>query len=118
MLQNMVVDFDDFRIGLVLFKDYCCEFLNRVYPFTKNFTALQRSINNVRVGGGGDIPEAVFEALYAGATGLNWELDKRIMILIGDAPPHPRPRGNITKQMVDREVERRNIELHAIILPQ
>jgi len=117
-LQNMVTEFEDFRVGMVFFKDYCCEFLTRVYPFTKNFPALQRNINQIRVGGGGDIPEAVFEALHAGATGLSWELNKRIMVLIGDAPPHPRPRGNITKEMVDREVANRNIELHALILPQ
>jgi len=40
------------------------------------------------------------------------------MILIGDAPPHPRPRGRITRQMVVREIEQRDIQLHAIILPQ
>jgi hypothetical protein len=103
---------------MVFFKDYTDEFLNRVFQFTTDFNVLQRNINSIRVSGGGDIPEAVFEALHAGATGLPWAAEKRIMILIGDAPPHPRPRGRITKQMVDREVEQRDIEVHAIILPQ
>jgi hypothetical protein len=40
------------------------------------------------------------------------------MILIGDAPPHPRQRGKISKEMTDREVAGRDIRVNAIILPQ
>jgi len=118
-VQAMVADFDSVRVGMVFYKDYDrqSDFLYMVIPFTTDFGALQRSINTVRVGGGGDIPEAVHEALYAGATQLAWEGETRIMILIGDAPPHPRPRGSVTRAMVDAEIERQGIELHAIILP-
>jgi hypothetical protein len=118
MLKDMSADFASFRIGMVFYKDYYDEFINKVFPFTNDFDALQKNISGVKVRGGGDIPEAVYEALYAGATKLSWEADKKIMILIGDAPPHPRPRGAITKQMVDRETSNRGIELHAMILPQ
>jgi len=118
MLKDISTGFKSFRIGMVFYKDYFEDFINKVFPFTSDFDALQKNIGSVRVGGGGDIPEAVYEALYAGATKLSWEADKRIMLLIGDAPPHPRPRGNITKQMVDKEAANRGIELHAMILPQ
>jgi len=118
MLKDFSVEFRSFRIGMVFYKDYFDEFLNRVFPFTNDFDAMQRNVRDVRVGGGGDIPEAVYEALYAGATKLDWQAEKRIMILIGDAPPHPRPRGTVTKQMVDRETANRNIEMYAIIIPQ
>ena len=118
MVRGIIGDFASFRIGMVLYRDYNDEYLNRVIPFTKDFAVFQRNLNAVRVGGGRDIPEAVYEALYAGATKLPWEAESKIMILIGDAPPHPQPRGNITKQMVDREVLRREIRVHAIILPQ
>ncbi|MCL2600197.1 MAG: VWA domain-containing protein [Treponema sp.] len=116
-IQEMAAYFESVRVGMVFFKDYFEEFLYRVVPFTQDFTALQRSINNVRVSGGGDIPEAVHEALFAGATQLAWESETRIMILIGDAPPHPRPRGRITRAMVDAEIVRQGIDLHAIVLP-
>ena len=118
-VQAVVADFDSVRVGMVFYKDYDrhSDFLYRVVPFTTDFDALQRGINAVRVGGGGDIPEAVYEALYAGATQLAWQGETRIMILIGDAPPHPRPRGRITRDMVDAEIARQGIELHAIILP-
>ena len=118
MLNEMIADFASFRIGMVLYKDYYDDFVNRVFPFTSDFGVFQRNLNAVRPGGGGDIPEAVYEALYEGATKFPWEAGSRLMILIGDAPPHPRPRGRITKQMVDREVTRQRIDLHAIILPQ
>jgi hypothetical protein len=118
MLKELSSDFASVRIGIVFYKDYYDDFLNKVFPFTHDFDALQKNIGGVRVNGGGDIPEAVYEALYAGATKLSWEADKRVMFLIGDAPPHPRPRGSVTKQMVDRETSDRRIDVHAIILPQ
>jgi hypothetical protein len=115
-LREIISDFDSFRIGMVLFKDYAQEYVTRVIPFTNNFNLFQRNLNAIRSGGGGDIPEAVYEALHAGATRLPWAAESKLMILIGDAPPHPQPRGRITKQMVDKEVAERGITVHAIIL--
>jgi len=120
-VREMAAQLDSVRVGMVFYKDFFDEFLYRLVPFTTDFDALQRSMNTIRVGGGGDIPEAVHEALHAGATQLAWEGQTRIMILIGDAPPHPSPRGRgrqrITRDMVDTEIARQGIELHAIILP-
>jgi len=107
-----------FRIGMVLFRDYNEEYLNKIIPFTADMDKLQKDLNAVKVGSGGDIPEAVYEALYAGATKFPWQAASRVMILIGDAPPHPRPRGKITKQMTDKETAARDIKVYAIILPQ
>ncbi|MCL2609936.1 MAG: VWA domain-containing protein [Treponema sp.] len=117
MLRDMVADFDSIRIGMVFYKDYSDEFLNRLLPFTSDFNVLQGAIDTVRVGGGGDMPEAVDEALYAGASRFPWEAESRIMILIGDAPPHPRPRGRITREMVQAELARQDIRVHSIVLP-
>ena len=117
MLEDILNYFPSFRIGMVLFKDYYDDYLTRIVPFTNNFTRFQRDLNAIRVQGGGDIPEAVYEALHEGTTRFTWEAQARIMILIGDAPPHPRPRGKITKAMVDRAVAERNIKVTAMILP-
>ena len=118
MLQEIISGFPSFRIGMVLYKDYHEEYISKVIPFTEDFNLFQRDLNAIRVGGGRDIPEAVYEALYAGATKFPWEAETRMMILIGDAPPHPRPRGKITKEMVNQEAGARGIQVHAIILPQ
>jgi len=118
MLREITASYTDYRLGLVLFKDYYSEYLNRVLPFTRDFSVFQRNIDAIRVRGGGDIPEAVYEALYEGAVQFPWEAESRLLILVGDAPPHPRPRGRITKEMVDKAVAERNIKVSAIIMPQ
>jgi hypothetical protein len=118
MLGELIPNFRTFRIGVVLYKDYFDEYLNRPVPFTGNFAEFQRTLNDIRVSGGRDIPEAVHEALYTAATQFPWMADSRLIILIGDAPPHPRPRGKITGEMVDAEVRARGIKINAIILPQ
>jgi Mg-chelatase subunit ChlD len=103
---------------MVLFRDYNDEYLNKIIPFTDNFDNFQKNLNAVRAAGGGDIPEAVYEALHTGAAKLPWAAESRIMILIGDAPPHPRPRGKITKQLTEAEIAKQGIKVYAIILPQ
>jgi Mg-chelatase subunit ChlD len=118
MLEEVIKKFKDFRIGLVLYKDYNDEYLTRIIPFTRDFKAIKRDLDNIHVRGGRDIPEAVYEALYDGATGFTWEAGSRLMVLIGDAPPHPRPRGKITQEMVDKAVAERGLKVSAIILPQ
>jgi hypothetical protein len=118
MLQETIAEFTAFRIGMVLYKDYYDEYLNRIVPFTDDFSRFQRTLNGIRVGGGRDIPEAVYEALHEGAVQFPWAAESRILILIGDAPPHPRQRGRISKETMVREVEARNIKVNAIILPQ
>lgn len=116
-LNELIGSFPSFRIGMVLFRDYRDLYVTKVVPFTADFAKFQRDLNSIRVGGGGDIPEAVYEALYNGAVKFPWEAESRIMILIGDAPPHPVPRGGITKEMVDKAVLEKNIKVHAIMLP-
>ncbi|MDR1059507.1 MAG: VWA domain-containing protein [Treponema sp.] len=118
MLRELIGGFTGFRIGMVLYKDYFDEYLTRLVPFTQDFGAFQRALNGISVRGGRDIPEAVHEALYEGAVKFDWAAESRLMILIGDAPPHPRQRGEISWEMVNQEVARRDITVHAIILPQ
>jgi Mg-chelatase subunit ChlD len=118
MLDEMIAEFAAFRIGMVLYKDYYDEYLNRVIPFTSDFSLFQQTLNGIRVGGGRDIPEAVYEALYEGAVQFPWQAESRIMILIGDAPPHPRQRGKISQETARREAAGRGIKVNAVILPQ
>jgi hypothetical protein len=118
MLEAVIPRFSAFRIGMVLYKDYFEDYLNRVIPFTGDFRAFQRALNAVSVGGGRDIPEAIYEALHEGAVRFPWEAETRLMILIGDAPPHARQRGRISKSMAETEMAARDIKVYTIILPQ
>ncbi|GHU23198.1 hypothetical protein FACS1894172_20610 [Spirochaetia bacterium] len=118
MLKEVCAGFPDYQIGMVLYRDYRDSYLNRVIPFSKNVQTLQQTIDHITVDGGNDIPEAVYEALYAGLTRFKWEAESRIIILIGDAPPHPVQRGSVSSEMVFRAARDREVRIHTIILPE
>jgi hypothetical protein len=117
MLEEEVAGFDTFRLGLLLYRDYYESYLTRPYPFARDFSEIQRVLDVIQVYGGRDIPEAVNEALYDGIHQYKWEGETRLLLLVGDAPPHPLPRGSVTKEMVFEEAKRRDIRIHTIILP-
>jgi hypothetical protein len=118
MLRELTNSFQSFRIGMVLYKDYYETYLTKIVPFTDDFSRFQRDLNAIVVSGGGDKPEAVYEALYDGAVKFPWEAESKIMFLIGDAPPHPKPLGKITADTVNQAVEERGLKVSAIILPE
>ena len=116
------------RIGLLFYRDYGDTFKYRelpvkVYPFTSNFTSFSKNLNSIRIYGkeGGDIPEAVYEAMYASCEFYAWRnTAQKKIILIGDAEPHPTPRGigKYSKDYVMGIAESRKIEIHSILLPR
>jgi hypothetical protein len=118
LLEETTKGFERFRFGMVLYKDYMEEYVTRVEGFKPNLLAAKRFLDSIRVFGGRDIPEAVYEALYDAIHGFSWEAENKLVILIGDAPPHPKPRGKITKDMVYADAESLGITINAIILPQ
>ena len=118
LLHDVTVGYDSLRFGIVLYKDYMDQYVTKVMPFQPDLSMAQQVLNGVRVFGGRDIPEAVYEALYSGVHGFDWSAESRLIILVGDAPPHARPRGKITKEMVYNDADNLGIELHTIILPQ
>jgi Mg-chelatase subunit ChlD len=117
-LEELVAGFDGFRIGMVLYKDYHETYLTKLVPFTNNFDKFRTALNAIRVGGGRDIPEAVHEALYEGAIKFPWGAESKLLILIGDAPPHPSQRGKVSEAMVTKAADDRGLRINAIILPQ
>lgn len=109
--------FASWRIGMVLYRDYPPDlYITKLMPFTRDFSVFQRFLNSAVAWGGGDIPEAVYEALYDAAVKFPWEAESRLVILIGDAPPHPEPRGEITSEMVFQKVEEKGLRVYAILL--
>ena len=118
LLRKKLGSIDELRVGLVYYRDYMEEYLTRTVEFHDNLEFVQRALDGIRVAGGRDIPEAVHEALYTGVKGFPWESEDRLVILVGDAPAHPRPRGSISKEMVYAEARDRGIRLNTIILPQ
>jgi hypothetical protein len=117
LLKDHTKGFDRFRIGIVLYRDYMEQYLTKIFPFQGSLAEVQRVLNSIHVRGGRDIPEAVYEALAAGIHEFPWSAEARKIILVGDAPAHPHPRGKVTKEMVYSDADTYGIELYTIILP-
>ncbi len=117
MIRDRISEFRSFRLGLVLYKDYFEDYLTKRFDFTTDFGAFTANVTAVRVAGGRDIPEAVYEALYEAAVSFPWSAEARLIVLIGDAPPHPLPRGKIDKSAAQAAAQARDIAVSVIILP-
>ncbi|MAG13060.1 MAG: hypothetical protein CMN78_00505 [Spirochaetales bacterium] len=117
-LTQLAEGYENLRFGIVFYKDYMEQYVTRIMPFEPDLSKAQTVLDSIRVFGGRDIPEAVYEALYAGIHGYPWGAAVKMIILVGDAPPHPKPRGRITKDMVYDDAKELGVELHTIILPQ
>jgi hypothetical protein len=81
----------EIRMGLVAYRDIGDEYVTKVFPLTMDIQDLYANLLELRARGGGDWPESVNEALHVGVTKLIWTQGddvRRIMFLVGDAPPH------------------------------
>lgn len=115
------------RFGLLFYRDYGDNFNYKGLPvkffgFTDNLSAFNKNLNSIRIIGkeGGDIPEAVYEAIYSSTEFYNWRwAATRRIILIGDAEPHPKPRGlgKYSKDFVMGLADSKDIKVKAILLP-
>ncbi|MCA9320144.1 MAG: VWA domain-containing protein [Planctomycetes bacterium] len=78
----------DFRIGVVAFRDKGDDFETRVQPLSNYRYKSVDFLDGLRASGGGDTPEAVYAAfIEAGKMRFSSKAQK-VMVLIGDAPPH------------------------------
>jgi len=86
-LQRAYPDLD-MRVGLVAYRDLGDDYVTRTDPLTANFDTIQRSLSRTRGEGGGDMPEAMDQALIR-AVAQDWRPDAvKSLLLVADAPPH------------------------------
>jgi hypothetical protein len=78
------------RFGVVAYRDVDDpEFLTRSQPLTFSLVKLSRFLDALEARGGGSWQEAVTQGMEVAAN-ANWRPGaKRVVIIIGDAPPHP-----------------------------
>ncbi|MCF7929673.1 MAG: VWA domain-containing protein [Spirochaetales bacterium] len=117
ILKDYTGRFDRLRVGIVYYRDYMEEYVSRTIPFFSDLERVQTALDRARVAGGRDIPEAVYEALYAAVHNYDWQAPARLIILIGDAPPHAIPRGKVDAEIIREDAKERELEIHTIILP-
>jgi len=117
--KSLMGSFDTVIVGMVLYRDYGEVYVTKIIPWTSDVNVLQKTLNGIRAVGGRDIPEAVDEALFDAATRFVWSKDAvKLILLIGDAPPHPVPVGKITREAALDAAASRSIKISTIMLPQ
>ncbi|HEX8299023.1 MAG TPA: carboxypeptidase regulatory-like domain-containing protein [Rubricoccaceae bacterium] len=79
----------DLRFALVAYRDHGDDFVVRRWDFTRSEREMRSRLAQLSAGGGGDMPEAMDEALDA-LLELDWRTGTaaRIAFVVADAPPH------------------------------
>ncbi|MCB9869008.1 MAG: FHA domain-containing protein [Planctomycetes bacterium] len=91
------------RIGVVTYRDKhkTEDYLTRQVGLSRDFYRAINFMQRIYAGGGGDPPEAVYEALGE-AKRQKWTASaRRMIVLIGDAPPHAETEGRISAMVKD-----------------
>jgi hypothetical protein len=80
---------DGLRVAIVGYRDHCDgKKVVEVHPFTTKIATTKATVDKLEISGGGDAPEAVYSGLSA-CLELPWEEGAyRVVVLVGDAPPH------------------------------
>lgn len=101
------------RVAVVAYRDKGDEYVTKWVDFSFKTEKVQNFVANLRSDGGGDYPEAVYEAVDAAMTELSWrKTSRRIMIIIGSSPPHPQSMPALLKLV--RELKEKNGAIGAI----
>jgi Mg-chelatase subunit ChlD len=80
----------DQRYALIVYRDEGDTYVTRHFNFTASLDDFRANLRAQSAGGGGDMPEAMHQALED-AGGLAWrDGSARVMFLVADAPPHTR----------------------------
>jgi len=78
----------DLRVSLVVYRDHGDDYLVQTTPLTHDVAAVRAALAAQHADGGGDMPEAMDEALAAAAK-LDWRPSAaKALVLLTDAPPH------------------------------
>lgn len=113
--------------GVVAYRDHPPEdktYVTRIYPLTEDLEQAQKNVNTLKAEGGGDGPEAVLDGLNDALDGIKWrDLAHKVIILVGDAPPHGVNAGGrwpkkcpcgLTIDQVTKKASKRGVIIHAV----
>jgi hypothetical protein len=92
-IENLITVFKQLvptsRVGLVTYRDSNEAFVTRSHPLSHGTISLNNFLRQINAEGGGDYQEAIDEGLRVAIQDMNWRPKaKKIIVLMGDAPPH------------------------------
>ncbi len=94
-IADTIVDINpnaEIRMALIAYRDRGDNYVVKtVHQLDTDVQSLYSALTRLNADGGGDMPESVNEALNNGVNKLQWHTGnnaKRILFLVGDAPPH------------------------------
>jgi len=104
------------RIGVITYRDHgeSEAYLTREVALSRDFYRAINFVKTVEAGGGANEPEAVYTALREAVREKGSKTAHRLVILIGDAPPHAKTVGKISN-MVRNFARNGRSAVHAIV---
>ncbi len=93
-IANTIVEANpeaDVAMGLVGFRDRGDDYVVKTHQMTEDLQSLYGRLVKFQADGGNDTPESVNEALDVAVSKITWSKGdrvRRIVFLVGDAPPH------------------------------
>lgn len=119
-IANTIVDINpkaNIRMALVAYRDRGDEYVIKKYKMSDDIQGLYGNLIALRANGGGDTPESVNEALDAAIDQITWtkgDDTRRIVFLVGDAPPHMDYTNSPKYPEVLKQASNNNITVHAV----
>lgn len=96
MVSTLATLVGDLRLGVVAYRDGEDEFTTKLLPLGSDRYAILNFLWTLRAEGGGDVPEAVAAGLAEAIQRGGWRQGThRVIVVVGDAPPHERDAGRI-----------------------
>jgi hypothetical protein len=105
-------------MGITLYRDRGDAYVVHVLPMTGDGAALGKALKGVQAHGGGDYPEAVYDALYDALCKQRWPKSPtahKVVILVADAPPHQRDLPGLRK-LLERAPDQ-GFRVHCLKVP-
>ncbi len=117
-LPDLVAGLKNFRLGLLEYKDYGELWVTKPFALSPDATPWIKAVSQAEAAGGGDIPEAVVEALDAGLALFDkTRTAHKVMVVFGDAPQHDSPRGKVKESDVLSRIAAAGVEVRTVLLP-
>ena len=119
-IANSIVDINpnaEIRMALIGYRDIGDDYVVKSYEMSDDIQGLYGNLVRFRADGGGDGPESVNEALDVAISDLDWSDSdevRRIVFLVGDAPPHMDYRDDRKYPETLREARQRGIIINTV----